>query len=241
MQKEKKEIIKKPIKTKNKYFLNPLLVTIFLSILLFLLSLKVFTVMENSKKQYNNLKEEIHILKKSNLVQVELREFISNNIKMLEHSKMTDERKIQFLGLIFTKSLENRDKFYLKPDFVLFHVRQESGFNEEAKGKVGELGLYQFHPLKRMEACVLYQVTEEQFIKSLELQTDYYFHLMTNYLEFYKGDLDKALLTYNGGEGIIESFNGNLEYLKKVVYIENKINPREPYSDTILNKYKESL
>jgi len=187
---------------------------------------------------YNNLEKQIQILKKSNLLQVEIRDFISNNIKMLKNSKMTDERKIQFLGLIFSKSLEYRDKFYLKPDFTLYHIKQESNFDEEALGKVGEKGLYQFHPLKVKEACRLYKLTEDQFTKSLEFQTDYYFYLMTTYLEFYKGDMDKALLCYNCGESIIEAFNNNIEYLKKVVYLDNN---RKIYSDIIINNYKESI
>lgn len=232
---QKKEVTKR----KKKAVILPNMRRIFIIFILLVFCLMGIIVFNNSKKEYNNLKEEIYILKKSNLVQVELRDFISSNMEMLKYSKMTDGRKVQFLGLVFSKSLEYRDKFYLKPLFVLFHIQMESGFNEDSKGLVGELGLYQFHPLKRKEACRLYQVTETQFIKSLELQTDYYFYLMTNYLEFYVGNIDKALLTYNGGEGFIDRFNGDIEYLKKVVYTENKINPRKPYSDTIINKYKE--
>jgi len=229
---------KRKIKLKLNYLI-PFSISTFI-ILCTLLFVLIF--IKINLNNYNNLEKQIKILKNNNVIQEEMRTFISENIKMLDKCKgckMNNERKIQFLGLLFIKSLKYREKYYFKPKFALYQIRQESGFNEDAKGKADELTIYQFHPSKRKTACKIYGITENEFLKNLEVQTDYYYYLMTNYLECYNGDLDKALLTYNGGEGFIEAFNGNIGYLKKVVYLEHPKNPRKPYSDTIIKQYRE--
>lgn len=173
-------------------------------------------------------------------IQGERINYISKGIMKIEKSKycsMTSARKIECLNIIFNKSLEYRNKYYLEPSFALFHVDQESGFNEKAIGQHNEKTIFQYHPLKIKEACLIYKIDEETFLNDLEKQIDFYYVLMTDYLKCYNGNLDKALLTYNCGEGVIERFNNDVDYLKKVVYIENEKNPRKPYSDIIIEKY----
>src|SRR4030043_2026154 len=207
--------------------------------LIYILSLftGVILILFSTLIVYNSINKKVNnMLKTFEKVQEEKIGFISRSMEFIEkgkYCKMTSGRKIELLSFIFNKAIEYRNRYYIKPTFILYHINQESGFDEKALGRHKERGLFQYHPLKIKDACLIYKISEEEFLNDLEKQVDFYFILMTDYLNCYDGNMEKALLTYNCGPGIIEAYNNDVEYLKRVVYTENKTNPRKPYSDTI--------
>lgn len=220
--------LKTRIKRKIKKTIRKNLLTILISF--FFMSIIVF--------QFLYFKKEVNLITKnySNL-EASRQQFISKNIEVLNKSRtcnMSLPKRIDFLNTLFEKSIEYKDKFYISPDFVMQHIFIESRYNDSALGAAKEYGLFQFHPFKQLEASLIYDIPIEEFNVNLEKQVDFYFKLMTEYLITYNGDYEKALLTYNCGEGVIERFGGDIVYLKDVVYHKHPINPRQAYSDIVM-------
>jgi soluble lytic murein transglycosylase-like protein len=110
-------------------------------------------------------------------------------------------------------------------------AQQESGFDPNAVSRTGAMGIMQIMPQTATEL-------------GLEHPFDAYENIMAgaNYisqkLEEYDGDVDKALAAYNAGSSVVDMYDGVPPYGETMSYVENikaimKRGADVPYSNYI--------
>lgn len=92
-------------------------------------------------------------------------------------------------------AIQTAKKYGLPQDLVLKQIQLESGFNPNAKSSAGAVGIAQFKPA----TAKAYGLEEDQLtdpVASMEAYGKHMSELVSKY-----GDIGKALLAYNQGEG----------------------------------------
>lgn len=97
----------------------------------------------------------------------------------------------------------------IDPDLFVRQINQESGFNPGSRSPAGAIGIAQivprFHP----------NVDPTNPTASL----DYAANLMANLTRQYGGDIGKALVAYNGGQGAVDALNSGKPYGESQQYL----------------------
>lgn len=114
----------------------------------------------------------------------------------------------------------------------------ESSFNEQAKSNRGALGLMQLMPATAKWLC---EKKGEEYDEDKLLTAEYNINLGTYYLKYLMGrfdSLDNAIMAYNAGEGIVNSWLKNADLSEDGKQL-NKI----PYPETsaYLSKVKRAM
>jgi len=110
--------------------------------------------------------------------------------------------------------IEASQKYNVSYDLLTAMAQQESGFNPEAVSKTGAMGIMQIMPETAKEL-------------GLDQPFDAYDNIMAgaNYisqkLQEYDGDVDKALAAYNAGSSVVNMYGGVPPYGETQSYVEN--------------------
>ncbi len=127
--------------------------------------------------------------------------------------------------------IEASQKYGVSYDLLTAMAQQESGFDPNAVSRTGAMGIMQIMPQTATEL-------------GLEHPFDAYENIMAgaNYisqkLEEYDGDVDKALAAYNAGSSVVDMYDGVPPYGETMSYVENikaimKRGADVPYSNYI--------
>ena len=110
--------------------------------------------------------------------------------------------------------IEASRKYDVSYDLLVAMAQQESGFNPDAVSRTGAMGIMQIMPETAAEL-------------NLEHPFDAYENIMagadyiSQKLEQYDGDLDKALAAYNAGSSVVDMFDGVPPYGETQSYVKN--------------------
>jgi len=110
--------------------------------------------------------------------------------------------------------IEASQKYGVSYDLLTAMAQQESGFNPDAVSHTGAMGIMQIMPATAAEL-------------GLEHPFDVYENIMagadyiSQKLEQYDGDVDKALAAYNAGSSVVDMFNGVPPYEETQNYVKN--------------------
>ncbi len=110
--------------------------------------------------------------------------------------------------------IEASQKYDVSYDLLVAMAQQESGFDPDAVSRTGAMGIMQIMPETAAEL-------------NLEHPFDAYENIMagadyiSQKLEQYDGDLDKALAAYNAGSSVVDMFDGVPPYGETQSYVKN--------------------
>jgi hypothetical protein len=99
----------------------------------------------------------------------------------------------------------------IDPDIFARQIKQESGFNPNAKSPAGALGIAQFMP----DTAKGLNINPNDPSQALPAAAK----LMRSYLDMYGGDYKKALAAYNAGPGAVDKYNGVPPFKETQAYV----------------------
>ena len=135
---------------------------------------------------------------------------IYTNTVQGESQKYNNDPKVKIKELISRVS----QKYGVDEKLVNALVNQESGFNPNAKSKVGAMGLMQLMPATAKGLGVTNPMDPEQ---NIEAGTRYMRYL----IDKYQGDVNIALAAYNAGEGRVNTYKGIPPFGETREYVAN--------------------
>ncbi len=107
-------------------------------------------------------------------------------------------------GDLRAKARSYAQKYNVDPDIFERQIQQESGFKRFAKSPKGALGIAQFMPATGKR----YGLNNAKDLFDPDKSLDASARHMSDMLKKYNGDYDKALASYNAGEGAVDKYKG---------------------------------
>lgn len=132
----------------------------------------------------------------------------NNNISELNSGSINS--KAQILDMVTMIS----DKYGVDDRLVKALIRQESGFNPNAKSKAGAMGLMQLMPATAKSLGVQNAFNPVQNV-------DGGVRYLKSMLEKYNGNIILALAAYNAGPGAVDKYAGVPPYEETQNYVKN--------------------
>ena len=108
---------------------------------------------------------------------------------------------------------QTEKKYGIPPRLLHELIRQESGFNPYARSGVGATGIAQFMPATARS----YKINPNDPFQAIDGAGRY----LSSSLRRYKGDIPKALASYNAGVGAVDKYHGVPPYKETRNYVQS--------------------
>ena len=179
------------------------------------LTLRRLSSIENSINRILGTDEDLSVQNKSAAKEFKniLDEKLNENTKTAENNieKTTFKNSRENIENLIEKYAE---KTNLDPDFIKAVVKQESGFNPDAKSKCGAMGLMQLMPQTAKGLGVVDAFDPEQ---NIEGGVKY----LKSMLNRFNNDPKLALAAYNAGPGAVQKYGDIPPYRETQNYVKN--------------------
>ena len=179
------------------------------------LTLRRLSSIENSINRILGADEDLSVQNKSAAKEFKniLDEKLNENTKTAENSieKTTFKNSRENIENLIEKYAAKNN---LDPDFIKAVVKQESGFNPDAKSKCGAMGLMQLMPQTAKGLGVVDAFDPEQNIKG---GVKY----LKSMLNRFNNDPKLALAAYNAGPGAVQKYGDIPPYRETQNYVKN--------------------